>query len=106
MTTTDHTITWAAMTAAGIDTDCVESIGNAQDTSLESYEIVSTDRTTKLVFGEYYDPEEGGYDRGVYEQTGTADDPQWTFIGAPDWYETPAALLADVATWAAQNVVK
>lgn len=103
MTTTDRILGWATISAAGIDTDRVERVGNARHDTKEQYEILARDGATKLVFGEYFDDAEGGWDRGVYEQVGTADEPAWEMTGAPDWYSTPAEVLADAKMWAERN---
>jgi hypothetical protein len=101
MPTTDRILDWATISAAGIDTNRVSRDQNPQDTSLELYSIPSnTESGVRLVFGEYYDRTEGGWDSLVYERVAEGD---WQPMGAPDWYETPADLLAAVKAWADGN---
>jgi hypothetical protein len=100
MPTTDRILDWATVSAAGIDTERVEIEENQGNTSLEMYRITSVDGMTSMVFGEYADREEGGWDSMAYEAFTDCDHIVWEPIGAPDWYETPAALLAAVRDWA------
>lgn len=100
MTTTDRILDWVTIYDAGIDTERVERRTNPNDTSLEQYAIKSRDGATELLFGEYHDREEGGWDRGVYE---LIEDERPAMIGASDWYATPAELLVDVRAWAEKH---
>lgn len=96
-------INWSDMTATGIDTDRVERYSNPLDTSLKMFEAISRDGSEKILFGEYWDREEGGWDLGVYENVGTADEPVWEMRGGPSYSETPAEILAEVRDWLAEN---
>jgi hypothetical protein len=100
MSTTERILDWGMISEAGIDTERVERRTNPLDTSIEQYAIISSDGQTEILFGEYYDREEGGWDIGVYE---LADETPAAMIGAPDWFEMPAALLAAVRAWAEKN---
>ena len=49
--TAPDTITWAAMTAAGIDTNRVERIENGADSGVPTWKATSADSTKAIVFG-------------------------------------------------------
>ena len=104
MSSTARIIDLAKLAEYGLD-DNVERIDNPHDTSLEQYQTRTTPLGTKVVFGEYVDRSEGGWDLGRYENVADpTDEPVWRMVGAPDYFEAPDELLAAVAEWLRQEL--
>ena len=103
-TTTLDSITWADMTAAGLDIDRVNKIygGSTHGSEKDTYEAISTDGLTRVCFAPAEDFEisddEGdlGWDFCSYTRPTT--DEGWD-IEVQDHSFDPATVLAFVATW-------
>lgn len=95
------TVTWADMTAAGIDTDRVEPTREGREGGYRQWALTFADE--RLVFGEYAGPDAyGGWDSCAEEwvsHSATGREGVWQSYSAPEWYATPAEMLADVAAW-------
>ena len=106
MPTTDRILTWNIMTAEGIDADRITRETNAQDTSLEMYRALSADGRTSLLFGEYWDRAEGGWDAMEYEDVrdSTDDGPVWEPTDSPQYFEAPADVVTYVREWLDRNI--
>jgi hypothetical protein len=103
-----ETLTWADMTAAGIDIDLIEKRANAADTHLPTWQATSLDGLTRIIFGVSYDAENNtqdgqhaGWDAAWYdlEDEDDGDGPVHEGYRSNEYYEPYdwRRMLADVA---------
>jgi hypothetical protein len=88
-------ITWLDMERAGVDTNRVHIQKVQYTTDQQQWCMYSSEGDFMLVFGAYHDAEVGGWDSMVYQCYEERCEP----MGAPEYYKTSDAMLADVVRW-------